>query len=92
MNTTTTRGLWLACALLSAAFTGAASGVLTVIAGAHPAVAIIASAAGFTAATQLLIKIMLFLAPGTAGSDPTANGPNPTAQLPSPCRRGRRGR
>lgn len=78
MNTTATRRLWLACALLSGLIVGTAGGVLTLIAGAHPAVAVTTAGAGFTATTQLLIKIMTFVAaPTRTDPDPPPNGPTP---------------
>jgi hypothetical protein len=76
VNTVSTRGLWLACALLLSIIVGAASGVLTLMAGAHPAVAVVAAGAGFAATTQLLIKIMTFVnAQSGANPDPPSSGP-----------------
>lgn len=73
MNTVSTRALWLACAVLLSIMAGAGGGVLTFVAGAHPAIAVVAAGAGFAATTQLLIKIMSFVGidPGSPPKGPT---------------------
>ncbi|MFI5909679.1 hypothetical protein [Dactylosporangium sp. NPDC051541] len=69
MGTSVVRGLWLTCVLLASVIIGTGGGLLTYVAGLHPALAVIAGFGGFAAAVQLLITITTY-ATGPRNSGP----------------------